>query len=311
MNLNDIIGHKENINNMAYAIKEEKFAHAHLIIGEDGIGKSIIAKGIALEILGLKREREHIDILEWRIGKNKKSIGVNEIRELIKEISKRPFEGDKKVIIVHDGENLTPQAQNAFLKTIEEPPKGVFIIVLSDNLESILGTIQSRCQIHKLRKLNNSDMEKFIFREHGNIPLELLQMVLSFSEGIPGRAQRFLEDETFKELRVFSIDFFKSKVDNKLFDCTSKLLSYKAEWDDLYSCLVNLIRDMIIIKECYDESMVLNKDYIEDIKSISDDYSYKSLINMIKSINKTNENIVKNLNFNIAIEVMLLELQEV
>ncbi|WBW97494.1 DNA polymerase III subunit delta' [Oceanirhabdus sp. W0125-5] len=311
MILKDIIGHKMNIHNMANAIKEGKFAHAHLIVGEDGIGKSVIAKGIALEILGLKREREHIDILQWRIGKNKKSIGVNEIRELIKEVNKRPFEGDKKVIIVHDGNNLTPQAQNAFLKTIEEPPKGVFIIVLSDNLESILGTIQSRCQIHKLRKLANNDMEKFIHREHSNISEDLLQMVLSFSEGIPGRAERFLEDEIFKELRVFSIEFFKSKVDNKLFECTSKLLSYKADWDDLYSCLVNLIRDMIIIKECYDESMILNKDYLEDIKSISDDYSYKSLINMLKSINKTNENIVKNLNFNIAIEVMLLELQEV
>ena len=89
-------------------------------------------------------------------------MGVDEIREIIEEVSKRPYEGDKKVIIIHEGSKLTIQAQNALLKTIEEPPQGVYIILLAESLETLLETIKSRCQVYKLTPLNNKQIEKYI-----------------------------------------------------------------------------------------------------------------------------------------------------
>lgn len=310
MTFNNYIGHKNIIRNIAKAIKENRFSHAHLIVGEDGIGKSFLAKAVALDIMGLETDRDHIDILKWRVEKNKKSIGVNEIRDLIKEVNKKPFEGDKKVIIVHDGEKMTPQAQNAFLKTIEEPPAGVFILVLTENISSILDTIQSRCQIHKLNKLKNSEMEEILEKE-GCTSEEVMKMAIWFSEGIPGRAEKFLYDEVYREIREFSLKLINVKKCNDTFEHIPKITEFKDRWDDLYGCVVNLIRDMVIIKECNDTDMVINRDYISEIEVISEDFSYKSLLKILKSINKTNEKIKKNLNFNIAIEVMLLELQEV
>lgn len=311
MIFDEYIGHKDIIANIRRAIRENRFAHAHLIVGEDGIGKSHMAKAIALEIMGIDINREHVDILTWKIEKNKKSIGVNEIRELIKEVSKRPFEGDQKVIIVHDGDKMTPQAQNAFLKTIEEPPAGVFILILTESIDKILVTIRSRCQIHNLRKINNEQVKQIIMRENEVIAEEMLSTVINFSEGIPGKAQKFLKDEDFKEIRKFCLEFFEAQGKRDVLSFTSKILEYKDRWDDFYSCFVNLTRDMVIIKECDDKNMIINKDYGDIIQDISENYSYKSLNKMLYTINKTNKKVIKNLNFNIAIEVMMLELQEV
>src|SRR3712207_8310639 len=81
---------------------------------------------------------------------------------LIEEINKKPYEGDNKVVIVYNADKMTMQAQNAFLKTIEEPPFGVYIFLLCENSESILDTIKSRCQIHKLNPLSFDEMKIFL-----------------------------------------------------------------------------------------------------------------------------------------------------
>jgi len=154
------IGHNKIRESFDKLIEKCALSHAHLIIGEDGIGKSKIAQIFALSILGKSQEREYADIVNYRV--NEKSIGIDEVRGIIQEIYKKPFEGDKKVIIIHKGNKLTIQAQNALLKTIEEPPKGVYIIILCESGDLILDTIKSRCQIHKLSPLNIEDMREYI-----------------------------------------------------------------------------------------------------------------------------------------------------
>ena len=146
MSFESIIGHELIKKEIENSIDTGKFSHAHLIVGEDGIGKSLLAREIALKVLGKDEDRDYVDIIKWKIEKNKQSIGVDSIRDIIKEVNRKPYEGDKKVVIVYNAEKMTTEAQNAFLKTIEEPPTGVLIILLSENLEMMLETIRSRCQ---------------------------------------------------------------------------------------------------------------------------------------------------------------------
>ena len=150
------IGFKNLIENFNKRCISGTLSHAHLISGEDGIGKSKLANILSKLILQGSLDREYVDIINYR--SSKASFGVDDVRNIIDEVSKKPFEGDKKVIIIHEGNKLTTQAQNALLKTIEEPPKGVYIIILCESLELILDTIKSRCEIYKLTPLTKEEL---------------------------------------------------------------------------------------------------------------------------------------------------------
>src|SRR5699024_3009961 len=129
--------------------------------------------------------------------------------EINKEVNKKPYEEDKKVIIIYNSDLMTKEAQNAFLKTIEEPPENVFILMLCESLDSILETIKSRCQIYKLNHLSQEDMKKYINKKYPNIDAELKETLLKISDGIPGKVEKFVEDENFKDIRDMSINILK------------------------------------------------------------------------------------------------------
>jgi len=156
----EFIGFDNIINGFMKREDKNTLSHAHIIAGPDGIGKSIMAKMFAMKILGKTEDLNYIDIIHYK--SDKASLGIDEVRKIIEEVSKKPYEGDRKVIIIHNGDKLTIQAQNAMLKTIEEPPNGVYIILLTESLELLLDTIKSRCQIYKLTPLAKEDMIKYL-----------------------------------------------------------------------------------------------------------------------------------------------------
>ena len=127
-----IIGHKNIIDSINNRKSNDSFSHANLIVGNDGIGKSIIAKYMSNKIIKRSDDSECVDIVKYY--PSSASFGVDDVRNIINEVNKKPYEGDKKVLILYRCDKLTIQAQNALLKTIEEPPRGVYLILLSDSL---------------------------------------------------------------------------------------------------------------------------------------------------------------------------------
>lgn len=314
MSFQDIIGHETVKNEIEKSISQGNFSHAHLITGEDGLGKSIIAKEAALKILGKKENRNYVDIIEWHIDKNRQSIGIDDIRNIIIEVNKKPFEGDKKVIIIYEADKMTIDAQNAFLKTVEEPPKGVTLIMLCENLELILDTIKSRCQIHKLKRLNVEEMKAFILREYPNMQDDILNQVIRFSQGIPGRSKLFLEDEAFKDIRktVMEIILLLNKKEKHIVKSYEKFFyKYRNDWENILSCFISYVRDVIIYKELKNNDLIINNDKENEINQLSNIYSFKELNKMMDIINDTREKIERKVNLTMAFDMMLLKMQEV
>ncbi|MGL4572996.1 MAG: DNA polymerase III subunit delta' [Clostridium sp.] len=305
------IGHEKIIEGFMKRAKSNTLSHAHLISGRDGIGKSILADIFVSKILDKERNKEHIDAIHYR--NSKASMGVSEVRDIIEEVSKRPYEGDKKVIIIYDAEKLTVQAQNALLKTIEEPPSGVFIILLTTNLEIILDTIKSRCQIYKLTPLNNEEMIEYIKLNH-NINEEDILSMLAYSEGIPGRAERFLKDPELQELRNLIIDMLKDINQNEV-DVTLKyenaFLKFKDEKEELLNIIATFIRDIILYKEINDKRLIINSDKYKDIEELIEMMSYRKLNGMLKYIEEARGNLRHNTNFQMTISIMLMGFLEV
>lgn len=311
--MGQFIGHKNVIDSFKKRADSGEISHAHIIVGEDGIGKSNLANKLARIILGKFEERDYIDIINYRC--KKASFGVDDVREIVDEINKKPFEGDKKIIIIYDGNKLTVQAQNALLKTIEEPPKGVYIILLCESLELILDTIKSRCQVYKLTPLTKEDVRLYIDRiNEDSFSQEEINAAIAYSEGMPGRAEAFLRDSSLKELRNTLVDllFLITKSNPKeLLDFEAKLTVFKDKKEDILNILASFVRDIIIYKEIRDGNGIINGDKIESIKKIAMEMSYKKLNNIIDKIGEARRSLLSNSNFQLTIRVMLIGFMEV
>ncbi|WP_251861651.1 DNA polymerase III subunit delta' [Clostridium sp. Marseille-Q2269] len=314
MNSYTIIGHENIKNRIKNSIVKGKFSHASIIVGDDGIGKSILAKEAAIIILEKQQQISCADIIEFK-PTNKKSIGIDDIRNLIEEINKKPIEGSKKVIIIYKAEVITEIAQNAFLKTIEEPPNGVYIILLCESMEQMLDTIKSRCEIFKLNRLKPYDIEKFIKHKYNEIKKENINSAVAFSDGIPGKAERFIEDESLKYIRDMSLGIVKDSKQLSNYDYLTKyekfLIDYKETWEEVLTCILSYLRDSLLFKETGDEELLLNIDKKEYIKDISEKYSYINLDKMVSIINDTRDKLSKNINSTLVFDAMLIKMQEV
>ncbi|MDU7243413.1 DNA polymerase III subunit delta' [Clostridium sp.] len=311
--MGQFIGHERIIDSFKKRIEKDEISHAHIIVGEDGIGKSNLAKILAKSILGVHEDRNSIDIVNYRSKKS--SFGVDDVREIVDEINKKPFESDKKVIIIYDGNKLTVQAQNALLKTIEEPPKGVFIILLCESLELILDTIKSRCQVYKLTPLTKNEVKIYI-ESLGidDYSSDEIKAAIAYSEGIPGKAENFLRDSSLKDLRNILIDLLYTLVNGNtksLLEFEDKILSFKDKKEEILNILASFIRDVIVYKEISDTSGIINGDKIENIKQLAIEMSYKRLNKIIDKIGDARLTLLSNSNFQLTIRVMLIGFMEV
>lgn len=309
--MEEYIGHKKIIDGFKKRAESNTLSHAHLIVGANGIGKSKVADIFSSLILNKELFKANVDSIEYR--PKKASIGVDDVREIIEEVNKKPYEGDKKVITIFSGEKLTIQAQNALLKTIEEPPKGVFIIILTTSIEIILETIKSRCQIYKLTPLSNEEIQSYILKKYGNINTIDFSPALSYAGGIPGRLEKFIDDEDLQEARKVVLELIREINDKNvesILKYEKKLLKYKDEKEELLGIIEGFIRDIIVYKEVSDKKFIINSDKKKEIEELVNLMSYKKLNSMIDAVKELRRNLESNSNFSINLNIMLMSFLE-
>jgi len=310
--LRKIIGHKNIIDSINNRKLNDSFSHANLIVGNDGIGKSVLAKYMAAQIINKRDDIENIDIVKY--SPSSSSFGVDDVRNIINEVNKKPYEGNRKVLILYKCDKLTVQAQNALLKTIEEPPKGVYLILLSDSLEMILDTIQSRCQIYKLTPLSKEDILTYIQGKYSELTAEDKKSALAYSAGVPGKVDRFIGDGNLKKLRDICIELFEDILKREK-DLVLKYEElFKNSKDDkleLLDILLSYIRDIMLFKELSDSELIVNFDKAEKLKSISIGISYKKLNSMLEYITEARINFNSNTNYSMTMGVLLMGFAEV
>ena len=305
------IGYETLINNFKDRCMNNTLSHAHLIAGEDGIGKSNLANILAKLILNGELDREYVDIINY--SSSKASFGVDDVRNIIEEVSKKPFEGEKKVIIIHEGNKLTIPAQNALLKTIEEPPIGVHIIILCESLELILDTIKSRCEIYKLTPLTKEELYEYIRIKKFDFNENDIKSAIAFSEGIPGRVDRYFNDNNLKELRSKIIELIRDLNKNNveiILQHEENFIGLKDNKEEVLNILGGFIRDILIHKEVENKNFIINGDKIDDINELTKEMSFRKLNNMIMTIEEARRNIKSNVSWAMTLRVMLMGFME-
>ena len=309
--MRNFVGHSSLIENFKNRCSNGNLSHAQLISGEDGIGKSILAEILGKLILNGDINREYVDIINYK--PSKASFGVDDVREIIDEVNKKPFEGDKKVIIIHQGNKLTIQAQNALLKTIEEPPTEVYIIILCESLELILDTIKSRCEIYKLTPLTKDELYKYIAIKGYDYSEEEKSSAIAFSEGIPGRIDRYFSDTELQELRDKIVDLLLQLTNNEIeaiLEKEEQLVSYKQNKEEVINVLSSFIRDILVNKEVYNENLIINRDKIRSIERLTNEMSFKKLNKMLLGLQEARKNIKNNVSWAMTVRIMLMDFME-
>ena len=309
--MRNFVGHSSLIENFKNRCSNGNLSHAQLISGEDGIGKSILAEILGKLILNGDLNREYVDIINYKPIKT--SFGVDDVRDIIDEVNKKPFEGDKKVIIIHQGNKLTIQAQNALLKTIEEPPTEVYIIILCESLELILDTIKSRCEIYKLTPLTKDELYKYIAIKGYDYSEEEKSSAIAFSEGIPGRIDRYFSDTELQELRDKIVDLLLQLTNNEIeaiLEKEEQLVSYKQNKEEVINVLSSFIRDILVNKEVYNENLIINRDKIKEIERLTNEMSFKKLNKMLLGLQEASKNIKNNVSWAMTVRIMLMDFME-
>ena len=131
---------------------------------------------------------------------DKKSIGVDKIREMSKNVYIRPFEAENKVYIIENGGALTDEAQNAMLKILEEPPEYAVFVIITQSSSNLLSTVSSRCTKVRFTPLSEEKMRRYIEEHHKDVEGDI-DFLIKFSEGIPKKADDIIADTDFVPLR--------------------------------------------------------------------------------------------------------------
>ena len=203
------------------AISKEQISHAYLFSGPDGVGRKKTAKIFIKAILDKNKEKEstkrkidsnnHPDLLwiepsyivqgqsisqtkarlDGTSMKSPPQIRLNQIKEIIEFLGKKPFESERSIVIIEDIERINESASNALLKTLEETHTGLFILV-TQRPEKLLSTIRSRCQIVPFIRLNDNQVNKIIeksevVQEIDDVSSDKIRELIDFSCGSPGR----------------------------------------------------------------------------------------------------------------------------
>ncbi len=197
------------------ALGQGRIAHAVIFAGLSGSGKrtvaSIYARALLCSGAGHKPcntcpscrkalAGNHADLHLIRPGEEGKSLGVDDARSLQRLIDVRPYEGGRAVVVIESAHDMTTQAQNALLKTLEEPPGHVVLILLAETLSPLLPTILSRCVIYKMGRLDLRQMREVLL-SRGCADDARTAHATAMADGRPGRALALLEDDTYWPLK--------------------------------------------------------------------------------------------------------------
>ena len=256
--LEDFIGFDSIVEGFSKRAENNSLSHAHLIVGPDGIGKSILAKIFSLKILNKSIDRDYVDIVKYK--PKKASFGVDEVRAIIEEVNKKPYEGNKKVIIIYEGNKLTVQAQNALLKTIEEPPHYAVILLLTENVNTFLPTILSRCVTLQLKPVAPQLIKKYLM-EQLSIPDYLAELSASFSQGNVGKAIRYASSEEFSEIKKDTVHMLKHVDEMKNYEIVQFIKSMAEKKKEVYDYLDLMLlwyRDVLMFKVTQDTTTASN-----------------------------------------------------
>jgi len=305
-------------------LKSERLSHAYLFLGPVGVGQIELAKTLAKTYFCENmdgdsceectqcikvRHSNHPDFDLLEAEDNKDQIGIDLIRDLQKRIAYRPYEAQHRFFIISGADQMTEQAANSLLKTLEEPPDYATLILIAKDDSKVLPTILSRCQQIRFEYLSDEILTSY-FKQQG-VKEENLKLMVRLAKGSLVQAEKIINNREIFQKRNQVFQFFidladKSRVE--VFREVEKWKKWYGEGLPLFDLLIDWYRDIIII-EGVKNSLINNDDYLNSIKSLRKKYSRAELIQELELIREINASINANVKIELALQYLLLKLR--
>lgn len=328
LSFKDVVGHENIIGHFKNSIEQGKIAHAYIISGEKGSGKKmladIFARTLQCEAGGtepcgkcrscIQMESGNQPDVFWvkQANDKKSSLSVDDIRQQINgNIYIKPYSSPYKIYIVADADEMTPQAQNALLKTLEEPPEYGIIILLCENTEKMLPTIMSRCVHLPLKPVGELDMMEYL-RKLG-ISDSDARFCIGFAFGNLGKAVRLATSEEYQEIKTTCVALMKDIMHLEIYELIDRVKAmskYKLEINDYIDLMMVWYRDILMIKVSGNPDKLLFKEEYSALKKQANYISYEGIDQVLKAMDKVKVRLDANVNFDIAVELLLLTIKE-
>ena len=324
----DIIGQDHIKEHLKAALTSGKISHAYIIHGEKNAGKEFIAETFAMalecenatdiepcmECHSCKQAitRNHPDIITL-IHEKPGTIGVEDVRRgIVSDVSIRPYNGKWKIYLINDAEKMSVQAQNALLKTLEEPPDYVVIMLLTSNISALLPTIISRSTVLNMRSVDDKTVRKYLM-ERIHVPDYQADICVAFARGNIGKAKHLATSEDFDNIKNDALRILKyaHEMDmNEFVSALNQISAYKINIEDYLDILLIWYRDVLMFKATGDLDSLVFKEEIKPIRERADRSSYEAVERIIEAIEKTKVRLKANVNFELAMELLLLAIKE-
>lgn len=322
----EILGQDEIKDYFKNAIKKEKLVHAYILNGDDGCGKMMLAETVACALLCEGEEgtacgtcsschkvinHNHPDVIYVQHEK-KDVISVDEIRtQVINTIIEKPYSAKHKVYIIPDADKMNIFAQNALLKTIEEPSDYAVIFLLTNNMNTLLQTILSRCVKISLKPVDDKVVTEYLM-EKFQVPDFIAKEAAAFAQGNVGQAKALVVSEEFREERKAFVSMVNSISRSKGFELSIKAREYVKEKKDVQNLIKQFqvwFRDVLLYKATNDDSYLI---YGSDLNSIREMTSipYSGIEGIFKELEDANAKISSNVNAEQVLSVLLIKIKE-
>ncbi|MFR3321822.1 MAG: ATP-binding protein [Lachnospiraceae bacterium] len=324
----EIIGHKREIAHLTKAMEAGKVSHAYIFQRSKGYRKADVSRCIWRWRCSVQARGErscgschsrqqaasgnHPDIIHLTHEKPN-SIGVEDVREqLVGDVQIRPYNGKYKIYIIPEAEKLTVQAQNAILKTIEEPPEYAIILLLTTNEQSFLDTIRSRCVLLQLKPVPDEQVKAYLM-EHLQIPDYEADICSAFAQGNIGKAIRLASSEDFNSIKGSAMRLVRNvgKMEiSEIIEYVKEVQEYKVSIEDYLDILALWYRDMVYFKATRDIDGIIFKDEIRTIRETVRVCSYEGVEEVMKAIETAKARLAANVNFDLTMELLFLVIKE-
>ena len=323
----DIIGHEDIIKHFKSSIEMGKVSQGYIINGEAGSGKKTLvralAKALQCEAGGTDpcnncKSCKQCDTgnqpdIVWVTHDKPNVISVEEIRDQVnKTVRIKPYSSRYKIYIIDDAQLMNQSAQNALLKTIEEPPAYAIIILLTTNADKLLSTILSRCIVLNIKPVREHDVYAYLTDVVG-VDAQRANFCMDFAQGNLGKAIRLAESEEYNEIKndvVHLMTHIYEMTTEDIIFALKNFNHYKLKINDYIDMMMMWYRDVLMLKVTNNPGRLMFKEYYTDIRRAAAHISYEGIDNVMKAMNKTKVRLEANVNFDIAMELLLLVIKE-
>ena len=320
-----ILGNEKVRNHLKESIIKNTVSHAYILAGDKGIGKEKIAREFAMRLIC---ENNHIGCgrcpscrqflanaypdFFYMDAESKESIGIDRIREnVVSDVAIRPYHGKYKIYVIDEADKMTVGAQNALLKTIEEPPEYVVILLLVRNMSLLLETIRSRCLKLLLSPVSNDRIKGWLCES--GVSDEIAGVLASYSNGAPGVAKGMAESEDFASIYEKNVEFLKNISEvgiNEILNFIEELKKRTGGFKDFINFLRLWYRDICIIKLTKKKENLIFIREESIIFRLSREYTLQKINSIIDLIDETEIRLNSNVSGDTVMELLFIGLRK-